>query len=240
MNCPMCGAPVSSDSAKCEHCGARLATVSCPSCFAMMFEGSKFCPHCGARAERAVMGETGMPCPRCKTIALAEVAIGQTPVCECTSCHGLWVDVATFEAICTDRERQSMVLGSASKTFKPGEPTVELTVHYVRCPVCRELMQRVNFAKCSGVIIDVCRGHGSWFDRDELQRIVEFIRAGGLDLARAKEKEELENARRRLEAARSAQGGTWDAPEPSAHWTFGESTLFDIAGSVLHHLSKKV
>ena len=47
---------------------------------------------------------------------------------------------------------------------------------------------RINFAKCSGVIVDVCKGHGTWFDRDELTRIVEFIRGGGLDAARAKER----------------------------------------------------
>ena len=42
-------------------------------------------------------------------------------------------------------------------------------------------MNRVNFARCSGVIVDVCRGHGTWFDRDELSGIVQFIRGGGLE-----------------------------------------------------------
>jgi len=55
-----------------------------------------------------------------------------------------------------------------------------------------------NFARCSGVIVDICKGHGTWFDRDELSRIVEFIRAGGLEMARTKEKVELEEERRRL------------------------------------------
>lgn len=59
-------------------------------------------------------------------------------------------------------------------------------------------MNRINFARCSGVIVDICKGHGSWFDRDELTRIVEFIRAGGLDAARAREKTALEEERRQL------------------------------------------
>ena len=59
-------------------------------------------------------------------------------------------------------------------------------------------MNRINFARCSGVIVDICKGHGSWFDRDELTRIVEFIRAGGLDAARAKEKAAIEEERRQL------------------------------------------
>jgi hypothetical protein len=32
-------------------------------------------------------------------------------------------------------------------------------------------MNRVNFAEYSGVVVDVCREHGTWFDADERQRI---------------------------------------------------------------------
>lgn len=60
-------------------------------------------------------------------------------------------------------------------------------------------MNRINFARCSGVVVDICKGHGTWFDREELSRIVEFIRGGGLDAARAKEKAALEEERRSLE-----------------------------------------
>jgi Zn-finger nucleic acid-binding protein len=59
-------------------------------------------------------------------------------------------------------------------------------------------MNRINFARCSGVIVDVCKGHGTWFDRDELSRIVEFIRQGGLEASRNKEKASIEEERRRL------------------------------------------
>jgi Zn-finger nucleic acid-binding protein len=62
-------------------------------------------------------------------------------------------------------------------------------------------MNRVNFAQCSSVIVDVCRAHGTWFDRDELRRIVEFIRAGGLEKAKARENASLEEERRRLKRA---------------------------------------
>jgi Zn-finger nucleic acid-binding protein len=64
------------------------------------------------------------------------------------------------------------------------------------------MMHRLNFARCSGVIVDVCRAHGTWFDANELHRIVHFIRAGGLDQSRAKEKRDLEEERRRVRAAR--------------------------------------
>src|SRR3712207_7332440 len=48
------------------------------------------------------------------------------------------------------------------------------------CPSCKQLMHRVNFAGQSGVIIDMCKDHGVWFEREELRKIVEFIRAGGM------------------------------------------------------------
>ena len=67
-------------------------------------------------------------------------------------------------------------------------------------------MNRVNFAHCSGVIIDTCQKHGIWFDRDELSLIVEFIRSGGLELSRTKEKKALEEERRRLQQERFGFG----------------------------------
>src|SRR6185503_17721444 len=71
-------------------------------------------------------------------------------------------------------------------------------VKYVPCPECKQLMNRINFARCSGVIVDICKGHGTWFDREELSRIVEFIRGGGLEAARVREKEAIQEERRRL------------------------------------------
>lgn len=198
----------------------------------MVFEGAKFCATCGTEISRAQKAQTKRPCPKCKKVDLGHVDLGATPVQECTRCHGLWVDAATFDRVCTDRERQSAVLGTASEMFRRGQRNVEMKVQYLRCPECAELMHRVNFAKCSGIIVDVCKGHGTWFDRDELQHIVEFIRTGGLDLARAKEKRELDEARRRLESARSLQGidRAW---ERNSGWDFGETDLIVIAGSLL-------
>ena len=77
-------------------------------------------------------------------------------------------------------------------------------IRYRPCPACDELMNRFNFAGCSGVILDACRPHGVWFDADELRRIVEFIRGGGLDVARGKELQTLELERRRLRKGNAA------------------------------------
>ncbi len=199
LNCPMCGASASTESSKCAHCGARLATIACPSCFGMMFIGAKFCSHCGAAAKREEEGTSELQCPRCHVL-LTQTLIGDTELAECPKCEGLWADTNALIRIQHDRERQVAVLGAGSKT--PDCEGVIEEVRYVYCPVCGEFMNRVNFARCSGVVVDVCKPHGTWFDRDELRRVVEFIQSGGLDRSRQKEIAELEYQRRRLAAAR--------------------------------------
>lgn len=200
LNCPMCGAAVSTDSHQCLFCEARLATVSCPKCFGMMFTGSKHCPHCGAKAARAedTSSAEKRDCPRCR-IDLASVKVGATTLRECAKCAGLWVDVASFEQLVADREQQSAVLGAATP-LPPQATGIDKNkrVQYVPCPECAALMNRVNFARCSGVVVDVCKGHGTWFDRDELRGIVEFIQGGGLEASRAKEKQQLADEWQRL------------------------------------------
>jgi hypothetical protein len=60
------------------------------------------------------------------------------------------------------------------------------------------MMNRVNFGRVSGTVIDVCRGHGTFLDSGELHAIAQFITDGGLDRSRQREKEELEEERHRL------------------------------------------
>jgi Zn-finger nucleic acid-binding protein len=197
LNCPNCGASSSTDAPLCQFCGSRLATVACPTCFAMMFVGSKHCQRCGAAAATpSVVSSKDLKCPRCAKEMLL-VTIGSTAVLECEQCFGLWLDVTSFEKICADREQQSAVLGFAAQA--PTSAVHETSkVNYVPCPQCSQLMNRMNFARCSGVIVDICKKHGTWFDRDELSRIVEFIHGGGLEASRLREKEEIREDRRRL------------------------------------------
>lgn len=161
----------------------------------MMFLGSKHCPRCGAAAVAPESADIeARPCPRCR-IEMKSVVIGATTLGECSRCEGLWVDVRSFEKICADREQQSAVLGTAAPAPAPREIS---KVKYVPCPECSQLMNRMNFARCSGVIVDLCKNHGTWFDRDELSRIIAFIREGGMNASRAKEKLAIAEERERL------------------------------------------
>ena len=62
---------------------------------------------------------------------------------------------------------------------------------YIPCPDCGKLMNRRNFAGCSGIVVDWCKDHGIWFDRNELKQAVQFIRGGGLRKSREVEKAKL-------------------------------------------------
>jgi Zn-finger nucleic acid-binding protein len=140
---------------------------------------------------------------------MSPITIGGEVMRECERCSGLWLEVTAFESICANREEQSAVLGGASVApgSRLGPNSISEKVRYVPCPQCGQLMNRINFARCSGVVVDVCKGHGTWFDRDELREIVEFIRGGGLELSRQKEKRELEFERSQLRMEETIAAG---------------------------------
>lgn len=170
--------------------------MSCSGCFETIFEGSNFCPLCGSRAispdslEDRIAGD----CPRCRR-KLSRIDVEGVIIDECERCFGAWCDLDTFEAICSEKERQASVL----KRFAERDSRDHSEeIKYVPCPVCGDLMNRNNFARVSGIVIDTCKPHGVWFDEQELPRIVEFITMGGLDLARQKEKARIDEERSRL------------------------------------------
>lgn len=198
----MCGAAAAPEATQCEFCRARLATVSCPACLGLLFVGSRHCSHCGARAAPAVArDDRTLPCPRgCG--AMRAVLVGEVPLDECERCQGTWLEVIEFERLCAESERQSAVLFALPA---PPPPSTE-PVRYRPCPACAKIMNRLNFAKSSGIVLDVCKAHGAWLDAHELRRLVEFLRSGGLAKARKREalaaSEELRLLRLKQELAR--------------------------------------
>jgi len=198
LTCPQCGAAAASDATSCAFCHARLATVACSKCFGLVFIGSKHCGHCGAEMkEPDAVAATTHRCPRgCGQ--LREIQLGTVDLEECEVCVGMWVRQHVFQRIYAEEEHGSVVLGPELSQHQVKDGPVE-TVRYVPCPECGNLMNRINFAKRSGVILDSCAQHGTWFDADELRRVVEFIREGGLDQMRAHERMYLAEERRLLE-----------------------------------------
>jgi Zn-finger nucleic acid-binding protein len=102
----------------------------------------------------------------------------------CARCRGIWLDPASFRRLCEEEARppddetaivRSPGANPAGRAASRGD-----RVRYRACPECAEVMNRSNFGRTSGVVIDVCRPHGAWFDRGELAAIRGFLRSGGL------------------------------------------------------------
>ena len=123
-------------------------------------------------------------------------------VYECVICGGIFL---THQALATLVERHRT--GDASIQPKPPAPD---HVMYIPCPTCNVRMNRTVFGRSSGVIVDVCRRHGTWFDARELTASLAFVERGGLELVAKREAErkaeearnhEVERRVRELEAA---------------------------------------
>jgi len=211
LTCPQCGATAGADDIACSFCHARLATTACASCFGLVFIGSKHCAHCGAAIAVVETRSGARPCPRgCGT--LRRLSLGGIELEECERCSGAWLKPEVFQRLCAEEERRSVFLGAEVQApHATHEPVA--TVRYVPCPDCAKLMNRVNFGKRSGIVLDSCALHGTWFDADELRRVVEFVRDGGLDRARAHERQQLAEERRLLAARKNI--ASWGAPQPA-------------------------
>jgi len=204
--CPACGAPADPKAATCAYCSAKLQPVRCPWCFEWVDAAAKDCPRCGAAAAPPAAGAGLRACPSCGSEGTFSArALGAARLAGCSRCGGVWADSESFKRLCEDRATQAAYLGKGTVAPAPhqSDPSKDPVV-YRPCPVCADLMNRFNFAGCSGVILDACKPHGVWFDVDELRRIVLFIRGGGLDVARDNERQSLEDERRALEQQRAA------------------------------------
>jgi len=217
LHCPNCGAAVGSDAPRCPYCQARLAKISCGNCFALMLDSSDFCPKCGSPRARAAGQGTSARCPACKK-ELQQVTVGATAVMECAACDGVWVDGDVFERIVADREAQAAVL----HRFSPNRQPLSPRIRYRPCVRCGKMMNRVNFGRVSGTVVDVCRGHGTYLDAGELHQIVAFIHAGGLEKTRALQVEEMREQERRLRALEERAARDRGINSPHASLSGGE------------------
>ena len=215
LRCPGCGAPSRTGTARCDYCRARLATVSCPACFALLIEGSAYCPHCGAAQSRSQPAEARRArCPACRG-AMQWITVGDLDLLECDACDGTWIEADAFERLCASHENRAAILHGNRPQHPPGvaaQPT-----RYRPCLRCGTMMNRMNFGRRSGTVVDVCRGHGTFLDRGELHHVVRFIHEGGLDRARLAEIAELREEQRRLESLQH-QTGHGAAPASGFAW----------------------
>jgi Zn-finger nucleic acid-binding protein len=207
LTCPSCGAGVGHADPRCAYCAAELLVKACPRCLSRVFHGHKHCPACGAEIDLAAVGElhAERPCPRCAAPLHAR-RIHDIVVDECAACLGLFLDHVAIKRIVVDRAqaRAEALLGTLPHAEVSALPRAGQKL-YLPCPICHTVMNRRLFATGTGIIIDTCRAHGTFFDVGELPLIIDFVMNGGLDKAEKKDIERLRaTAKRELAAAAQA------------------------------------
>jgi Zn-finger nucleic acid-binding protein len=216
----------------------------CSNCNAPLPDGSPLCAYCGDRNDIDLKGihyytthenDTVRTCPRCdcrlKTIDLK--LNGTFLIERCDQCLGLFFDPGELEAVLDATVNNVFLIDrSGLDSINLHRQLEQYPIAYIKCPVCSQLMNRVNFGVRSGVIIDRCKVHGLWLDGGELRHLMEWMKLGGklLDQERQEQnrKEELkkEIEQRQKRSAYSS--------EPSPFEGFGDPLrqsdpdLFDI------------
>jgi Zn-finger nucleic acid-binding protein len=201
FNCPNCGAAVESDSVVCVYCGSSVAARICPSCFGSVCSTMKHCPRCGTELPdpEVIERDGALACPLCET-GMALISARRYKLRECLECGGLWIDKNSFQDICRiEEERESTIpFRYRDDSESAGTGGKKRKRAYIPCPECGKLMNHKSFTRGSGIVLDWCRDHGSWFDRQELQQVIAFIRNGGLEKSRERERLYLEGEKARL------------------------------------------
>lgn len=226
LNCQSCGGAVGADEVRCPYCGSQLATLACPRCFAMVSIHADHCSRCGAAIQRGGNAASALACPGCQA-ALVSTTVGPATLDQCHACGGVWVGQGNFEQLAADRAERGQVLG-ALPGVGPGKAAPAEAVRYRPCPCCGKLMNRSNYARISGVVLDVCKDHGLWFDRDELRQVLAFIEAGGLEKSR--QRQVLEEEQRLRRAA--------EPPIPSSLPSYGDERADTVSDGLFRLLFK--
>ena len=199
LRCPSCGGWLESGMRRCTYCKVELASVRCWRCFDLSFAGSERCAGCGASLGlEGDLGPTDARCPDCDE-ALHLIDVGEHRVQECESCAGLLVDHDTLRHLTDLREAEA---GVSMPGQVKRQPLSGRSVRYRSCPACEHIMTPRNFGGRSGIVVDVCKDHGVWFDEDELTHVLEFVASGGLRDQRRREIEDakMELSRKRVDA----------------------------------------
>lgn len=230
-NCRNCGAPLPTGTISCSYCGSRndVDLAGLPlvrrggEC-----DGERLCPRCG--------------------VPLVPVSVtleGELELDRCGECLGLFFDPGELERILNATARGiATVDRRLISRIMEGSPSRSHPVGYIRCPVCRGVMNRTRYGEKSGVIVDRCPDHGIWLDGGELRTLLAWASAGGMVLdaeAAARRRREEE---RRLEGERRTraeqEGDGLDQDLFRTAMTGGDDGLLSTLSRIFRFLTKEV
>lgn len=167
VNCSSCGAPLSPNKIVCLYCGTRnMVDVQRHNFSYTTGAGEpRHCPDCDKEME---------------TIDLAQNNLGEKKflIEKCPDCHGLFFDNEELQYVLEKKTAQVSYINN-ERLKEIADTRILGKIVYRPCPVCKKLMNRMNFGARSGTIIDQCKDHGLYLDGGELRQLLEWRKAGG-------------------------------------------------------------
>jgi Zn-finger nucleic acid-binding protein len=110
------------------------------------------------------VNQPALGCPHCRR-ALHRGLHGGTYFDACGGCGGVWLDNNVSVAI--TQHADAMLLSLVERVSSQAAPFAPLVVRPA-CPICAAALERFRIAE---VDVDICRAHGTWFDREELHAV---------------------------------------------------------------------
>lgn len=161
--CTHCSAPLPKGSMVCEYCDVRNdIELKQKDVGRQNPTSNRFCPNCLAQLESVNVG-----------------SLARFVVEKCPKCYGLFFDHHELEKLLEESVEQPQRIDHRKLHELIQSPRHQDDIVYRRCPVCDAIMQRKNYARRSGIVIDVCYEHGMWLDAGEFKQLQEWIRLGG-------------------------------------------------------------
>ncbi len=232
IRCSSCGGSRPTKADDCGFCGASFTlrdkqlTGLCAACGARASSSDVYCRACG---ETLVSPEqAGRPgeksCPVCDDHpALHHRELQEAALLECVRCGGVWLDRHAFGTLAA-RAREQARLDGAHNPKIPTDVRAQPGPAYRRCIECDTVMQRKNYGRKSGVIVDICAKHGVWFDLHELEEVLAWLRSGGVEVKDAPPAQRPTSATNLM---------TSHAPTPQGDSVLG---IGDLVVDILHTL----
>ncbi len=104
-----------------------------------------------------------MNCPQC-TGTLVTLEFDRIEIDYCPDCEGIWLDSGEIDMLLTDGEPDDSFLNAMHPAHSKEKR--------LKCPICGRGMKKKAVGDDEPVVLDECPGHGLWFDRGELHRVL--------------------------------------------------------------------
>jgi len=112
-----------------------------------------------------------LKCPNCKK-EMVVLELDKVEIDHCLLCGGIWLDEGELELLLEGASEKNKLLASFKINKKIDEKKR-------KCPACGKKMYKVLCDMEKKVLIDSCsKNHGLWFDRGELDQLLEM---GGIE-----------------------------------------------------------